>query len=221
MAAKTSNTPDIFISLAERLHRITKSNFQTFNNEQYKSIADQFIKDYFKFRRDISLENLHEMISKIAKVKSNVKRYVGNYKPEKPEFNPYSLDVDPLTKDEEIRRSLIEELSYYQKELNALYKDANTLVSFTDKSRLKFNMSIKQVVGLMGVLKKSNIIQASSNKELCDFIAQKFASIAKDEDYSVDRLPKLIVPDSETASKLIDTLADVQKQLQLIKNSKK
>ncbi len=226
METIASNIPENFASLRERLFRISRLPFQILSPEQFHAIADEVINTYFNYRNHITARNIQELLSEVIGLKSEIKELVERYKLNNPEkdiisspFSETKFTVPEVS--DQAEKLLTEELSYYEEKLNDLLSDAKKIDSTTDKSRLKFNMTIKQVVGLMGVLKKCNVINASSNNELCDYIAQNFASIGKFEDYSGDRLPKLIVPDFETASKLIDTLAEVQKQLQLIKNSKK
>lgn len=215
---------DIFSDLRHRIFTVNRHPFLPLPKVAYKYTIAEITSKYFQNRLNINieiLENLKEEVEQLLKNPRNwIKRIeLDEVKEDNPFEQPYyqNFDEKRATFQKQKKLEFIAELNYYKQELDGLIEatnrfDANDIT--TENDRLKFNLPISEVVGFMRLLKDAEIINVNQNKELSKFIAKNFASSGKSEDFSLDRLEKLMSPNEDVIEKLDTKLVELQRALQ-------
>lgn len=216
---------DIFAEIRERIYRIRNSDFYALSKQEYKSIINEVITSYFRLRNNISVEIIENLVDDLIKLKSASNEFKHRIIVDLQDNNPFQNGFEPIevTKATFIQRaleSIINELSYYEDELNKLIEQTHKLNIQSiqnGKGRLKFNMQMIEVLGLMRLFKECNIIEVKELKDIANFVAQNFSTIGNDEEYQVSNLQKHMNPNGKTLLILQDKLANVQKVLVIMK----
>ena len=228
MEQNLSPLPDIFSELRERIYRIENTDFFTLSKVQYISTIDEIITSYFRSLNNIPVEIIENLVEEIIELNSASDEFKQRIIVEVKEDNPFLKDFEPteVRKAALIQRaleSIINELTYYEDELNKLIEQTNQLNTQNiknGKGRLKFNLQMKEVLGLMRLFKECNIIETNELKDIANFVAQNFSTIGKDEDYQISNLQKHMNPSSKTLLSLQDKLVNVQKELVRMKKTR-
>ena len=223
-----NHTSDIFAPIRERLFRISNMEFHPQIHDQFASTIDEVIGLYFQLRHEFPVEIIENLLDEVIRIKSQLNEFIHNIIIDVKEDNVFQPNYERIElKQVRIRKqaeeSILKELSFYEHQLNNLIEKTNYLNAQdiqNNHGRLKFKLQMKEVLGLMRLLKDAGYIEVEEIKDLANFAAQNFSTNGKDDDYKIRNLQKQMSPDPKTLTTLQIILAELQKSLASMRKSK-
>lgn len=228
MDSNLKHPVDIFAPIRERLYRISNMDFHSQNHVQYASTIEEVIGSYFPLRHKFPVEIIENLLDEIIRIKSQLNEFIHKIIVDVKEDSVFQpnyerIELKQVRIRKEAEESILKELSYYERQLNNLIENANFLNAQdiqNNHGRLKFKMQMKEVLGLMRLLKDTGFIEVEGIKDIAIFAAQNFSTNGKDDDYKIGNLQKLMSPDPKTLTTLQSILAELQKSLAKMKKLK-